>query len=68
MQITAAKKDTKTNIFYYERIKYGITFGKISDFKKLFQPSSNYKTNGKINNFDIFTCFIVVISTKAETA
>ena len=53
------KTDENEHIFYFE---HGIIF----NVKMLFQPSSNYKTNGKINCFDIFAFFIFVISRKAK--
>ena len=33
--------------------------------KSIFQPCSRCKTNGKINNFNKFTFFIVVLSGRA---
>ena len=36
--------------------------------KCLFQPSFNCRTKGKINNLNIFTFSIVVLSQKAEIA
>ena len=42
-------------------------FGEIADVKMSFQQSCNCILNGKINKFDLFTFFIIVISRKAET-
>ena len=67
MYITAAKKRQKQTIFLlWVNLKRKYS-RKIFDLTMLFRSCSNRKTNGKINNFDIFTFLILVSSEKAAS-
>ena len=57
---------TKTDIFYHARIynKYGNVFDEFFNIRIIFRPGFNCKAN-RINNFNIFTFPIVVLSRKA---